>query len=149
MRTRNSCVVHLSRRTDYSFRLLILLGTDADRTVPVSEVASRLELSSHHLAKIVQDLGRAEVVETVRGRTGGVRLTPTGLATSVGDVVRALEPLELVECSSPEANACRLTPACRLRSILRRSLDAFLAELDAHTVADLCARPAKLRRLLR
>lgn len=148
MTVRNDCIVNLSRKTDYSFRLLILLGLDPDRTLSVAEAARRLQLSSHHLAKIAQDLAHAGVVETVRGRSGGVRLTPDGLATTVGDVVRALEPLTLVECFDPDSDSCSLSPACRLSGVLDAGMGAFLAKLDESTVADLCARPTKLRRLL-
>jgi Rrf2 family nitric oxide-sensitive transcriptional repressor len=148
VQVRNNFAVHLSRRTDFSFRLLILLGVDADRTVSVGDAARRLGVSSNHLAKIAQELAAAGIVETVRGRSGGVRLTAEGLATTVGDVVRALEPLDLVECSDAARNECRLTPACRLAEILEQGMDAFLDTLDGCTVADLCAKPTRLRRLL-
>ena len=140
--------MHFSRRTDYSFRLLILLGLDPDRTLSIADAASQLQISSNHLAKVAQDLAHAGVVETVRGRSGGVRLTEQGLATTVGDVVRALEPLDLVECFDPERNSCRLSPACQLSGALDAALQAFLTTLDDRTIADLCARPVKLRRLL-
>jgi Rrf2 family nitric oxide-sensitive transcriptional repressor len=145
---RNNFGVQLSRRTDFSFRLLILLGVDADRTVSVAEAAQRLGVSSNHLAKIAQELAKAGIVETVRGRSGGVQLTQEGLEMSVGDVIRTLESLDLVECFDAERNACRLTPACRLAEILDAAMDAFLDTLDGYTVADLCAKPTKLRRLL-
>ena len=145
---RNNFGVRLSRRTDYSFRLLILLGIDSDRTVPLSDAAARLGVSSNHLAKIAQELAHAGIVETVRGRNGGVRLTEHGLSMRVGDVVRALEPVDLVECFDAEANTCRLSPSCRLASILEDAGEAFLASLDAYRVSDLCSKPAKLRRLL-
>lgn len=145
---RNNFAMHLSRRTDFSFRLLILLGVDADRTVSVGDAARRLGVSSNHLAKIAQELAQAGIVDTVRGRSGGVRLTAEGLEMSVGDVVRALESLDLVECFDGERNGCRLTPACRLAEILDAGMEAFLGTLDEYTVADLCTKPTKLRRLL-
>lgn len=140
--------MQFSRRTDYSFRLLMLLGLDPDRTVSVAEAAGQLGVSSNHLAKVAQDLAHAGIVETVRGRTGGVRLTAQGLATTVGDVVRMLEPLEVVECFDAEGNSCRLAPACRLSGAIDAALQAFLTSLDDQTIGDLCARPVKLRRLL-
>lgn len=140
--------MHLSRRTDYAFRFLMVLGVDADRTLPIAEAAGRLGLSSNHLAKITQDLAHAGIVETVRGRAGGVRLTEHGLHTTIGDIVRALEPLAIVECFDEASDTCRLSPSCRLSGILDAAVEAFLERLDAHTVADLCARPTRLRRLL-
>ncbi len=146
---RNSFAVHLSHKTDVAFRLLILLGVDADQTVSVGEAADRLQVSSHHLSKIAQELAHVGVVDTVRGRSGGVRLTPEGLATRVGDVVRALEPLNLVECFDADRNTCRLTPSCTLAGVLEAAVEAFLSSLDEYVVSDLCAKPTQIRRLLR
>ncbi len=145
---RNNFGVHLSRKTDFSFRLLILLGGDADRTVSVGDAARRLGVSSHHLAKVAQQLAQLGIVETVRGRSGGVRLTSDGLEMRVGDVIRSLEPLNLVECFDGERNGCRLSSACELAKVLDVGLTAFLDALDQYTVGDLCAKPTKLRRLL-
>ena len=124
------------------------MGLDPDRTLSLSEAAGRIGVSGNHLEKIAQDLVRAGVVESVRGRSGGVRRTAGSLDTTVGDVVRSVASLTLVECFDPTNDTCRLSPPCRLNKVLDAALDAFLATLDEVTVAELCARPTKLRRLL-
>ena len=67
----------------------------------------------------------------------------------VGDVVRITEgDLELVECFNSETNSCPLIGVCRLSALFRRGLDAFLAELDKVTLADLTGNaPVLLDRL--
>jgi Rrf2 family nitric oxide-sensitive transcriptional repressor len=41
-----------------------------------------------------------------------------------------------------------ITPSCRLKSVLKRALDAYMAELDRHTLADLIENRAALVKLL-
>ncbi len=126
----------------------MLLGLEGSTAVSVSIAAERLEVSQHHLAKVVQALAHAGVVETVRGRGGGVRLVPDADEFTVGSIVRALEPMTLVECFDSERSRCGLQPACRLAPMLDRAVEAFLASLDAHTLGELWSRPRRLRVLL-
>jgi len=59
-------------------------------------------------------------------------------------VVRASETdFRLVECFEPLTNACTLSPSCRLRLLFQSGLQAFFAELDGATLADIVsAQPA-------
>ena len=115
----------------------------------VSTAAERLQVSQHHLAKVAQALAYTGVVETVRGRGGGVRLVPGAGEFTVGSIVRALEPLTLVECFDPDRSRCGLPPACRLKPMLDNAVEAFLCSLDAHCLAELWSRPKSLQVLLR
>ena len=56
-------------------------------------------------------------------------------------VVHATEPdFAIVECMGGD-NACRITPACKLRGALNEALAAFVAVLDDYTLADLTLNP--------
>lgn len=142
--------MRLTRYSDYSLRVLIYLALRAGHRATVEEVAESYGISRAHLTKVVHALGRAGFVETIRGRGGGLRLSRSPDAINVGDVVRHTEGrMDLVECFDPETSSCRIEPACALRGVLEEALDAFLATLDEHTLADLVARRRKpLLRLL-
>jgi Rrf2 family transcriptional regulator, nitric oxide-sensitive transcriptional repressor len=67
----------------------------------------------------------------------------------MGAVVRALEDdLRLVECLGEGPTTCVLTGACRLTRALAQALEAFLAELDKLTLADLAGVRAPMRERL-
>ncbi|MDL2336416.1 MAG: Rrf2 family transcriptional regulator, partial [Pseudomonadota bacterium] len=104
----------------------------------IAEIADRHRVSKNHLMKIVNDLARQGVLETTRGRGGGLRLLKEPSALRVGDVLRAAETdFRIVECFDPATDTCTLTPACRLKGVLRGALNAYFAELDAVTLADI------------
>jgi Rrf2 family nitric oxide-sensitive transcriptional repressor len=99
--------------------------------------------------KVAQSLVALGLVRSVRGRRGGLVLAREPGAIRMGSVVRGLETdLELVACLGDRAATCVLSGACGLTDALRNAIEAFLAELDRLTLADLVAtRPAVHRRL--
>ncbi len=131
--------VHLTRRTDYGLRLLMLLAVDDEAPVGLADAAQRLEVSANHLAKVAQALTHAELIRSVRGRSGGFMLLPATRQSTVADIVETLEPLALVECFE-DADACKLSASCRLHGVLAEANRAFLETLRDHTIEDLVAR---------
>jgi Rrf2 family transcriptional regulator, nitric oxide-sensitive transcriptional repressor len=140
--------MRLTFSTDYSLRLLMLAGLEADRLVTIEEVADRFGISKNHLMKVAHQLGQAGYLETVRGRNGGLRLGKAPDQIVVGEVVRKMEPdFAVVECQNP-AGYCTIASCCTLRSAMREAVQAFLAKLDEYTLEDLLRHKFKLRHLL-
>jgi len=141
--------MRLTRHTDYALRLLIYLAAvppDAPATAPA--VARAYGISPHHMAKIAHRLGRLGYVHTRRGRGGGLALARPTDAINLGVLVREMEAtLAVVECFDDPA-ACPIEPACGLKRVLAEARDAFLAELDRRTLADLVRKPGRLTDLL-
>jgi Rrf2 family nitric oxide-sensitive transcriptional repressor len=133
--------VRLNRSTDISLRILMLGAVD-DGLLTIDRLATSLNVPRHHLAKVVQRLHHLGLLETVRGRNGGVRLTPSARDASIGAVVRDLEgATEVVECEGEAP--CPLNRGCRLRGALRVAQEAFFTALDPITVGDLAAPPTR------
>src|SRR4051794_17507144 len=110
------------------------------RLATIAGTAAAYGISESHLMAVVHRLASLGYLETVRGKGGGLRLARAPVAINLGRVVRDLETdMALVECFG----GCRIERACALRGVLGEALDAFLAVLDRHTLADLLApRPA-------
>ena len=91
--------MRLSEYTDYTLRVLMYCARHPQRLVTISELAEHHGLSKGHLMKVVNDLARQGLIETTRGRGGGLRLSEGARAIRIGDVVRASETdFRLVEC---------------------------------------------------
>lgn len=138
--------MRLAEYTDYTLRVLMYCASRPQQLVTIGELAERHALSRNHLMKIVTDLGRQGVLETTRGRGGGLRLLKDPSTIRIGDVVRASETdFRLVECFDPGTNQCTLTPSCRLKGLFTAALGAYFKELDGMTLADI-VRPARAAR---
>ena len=130
--------MRLAEYTDYTLRVLMYCAARPQQLVTISELADHHGVSRNHLMKIVTDLGRLGVLETTRGRGGGLRLLKDPAQIRVGDVVRASETdFRLVECFDPATSRCTLTPSCRLKGAFDAALRAYFKELDGITLADL------------
>lgn len=140
--------MRLTAHTDYALRVLIALAAMGDgQRVTIQDLALRHRVSANHLMKVVQRLVKLGLVKGARGRSGGLSLAMPAEQLRMGKVVRALETdTRLVACLGDDtAASCIFTGICGLTGALRGALDAFFAELDRMTLADLAAPDEGLR----
>ena len=139
----------LTTFSDYTLRVLMFLALNRDRLATIPEIAAAYGISENHLMKVVHQLARSGVIESVRGKGGGIRLASEPEAIRLGQIVRASEGGgPIVECLSDDAGGCRIAPACRLSAVLVRAFDALYAALDEYTLADLVRKPRALEAIL-
>lgn len=140
--------MRLTTFSDYTLRALMYLGVRGGELCTIGEIAGAYDISENHLMKVVHHMAQRGWVETVRGKGGGLRLARDPREIGIGDVVRASEEsLALVECFDPDSK-CSIGRVCALRGVLRGAGDAFFAELDRHTLADLLEPAPRLLRVL-
>jgi len=141
--------MRLTTFTDYTLRVLMYLAIEPKRLATIPEIAGAYGISENHLMKVVHRLARSGLIESVRGKGGGVRLVSPAAEIRLGQVIRTSEgECAIVECFSAESNTCRITPACRLSKILADAFEGFYQTLDTYTLADLIADPEQLGQLL-
>ncbi|MDF3836552.1 Rrf2 family transcriptional regulator [Cupriavidus basilensis] len=141
--------MRLTDYTDYSLRTLIYVAVHPGELVTIQRVADAFGIPKNHLIKIVQKLGQAGFLHTVRGRAGGIELGRPAAGINVGEVIRTMESdFHLVECFQGDDNHCIITRVCGLRGVLSAALRAYFEVLDAYTLQDLVEKPAALNRAL-
>ncbi|MBT8487390.1 MAG: Rrf2 family transcriptional regulator [Gemmatimonadetes bacterium] len=127
--------MQLNDHTDYGLRILMTLGASTTRRWSARELADLHGLSFTHVQKVVQSLEGANLVDTFRGRGGGVSLALPPSEITIGDVVSKLEThMNLVRCFGPGDSGCALEGGCALAAVLYRARAAFQTELDAVTL---------------
>ena len=128
----------LTQYSDLGFRLVMYLAICKDKLATIQEVSDRFAISKNHLVKISHELTKQGLIESVRGRNGGVRLALPPEKISLDMVLQATEDgFELVECFKSGANQCVISEACKLNSVLDEALEAFMGKLRRVTLADL------------
>lgn len=116
-----------------------------DEMTSITRVTEVFGVSRNHMVKIINQLSRAGFIKAARGKNGGIKIGRPSDQIRVGDVVRVIEPLALVNCSP---SFCHITSACLLKSVINNAVHAFLNELDKYTLADLIENNQPLRQLL-
>jgi Rrf2 family transcriptional regulator, nitric oxide-sensitive transcriptional repressor len=133
--------VKLNAFGDVCLRTLMILGARPDRQMTGREVADAVGTPYNHVSKAILELKNRGALDVTRGRNGGARITEAGLNLSVGQLLRDLsQQTDVVDCTgtdTPGGRACPLLEGCRLRLALARAREAFYAELDHTTIAEL------------
>jgi Rrf2 family iron-sulfur cluster assembly transcriptional regulator len=74
----------------------------AERAVALADIAARQEISLSYLEQLFARLRRKGLVQSARGPGGGYRLARTAEATSIAEIVHAVdEPIRATRCASP------------------------------------------------
>lgn len=110
--------------------------------VSASVIAARFEVSENHIAKVLQQLQRSGLVESVRGAGGGYQLARPANAVTMADVVRSIEgPLSSDGCADcplhDELETCSIRPTCNVHQLLSELSTHVYYTLESVTIATL------------
>jgi Rrf2 family protein len=94
---------------------------DPTHHISAAEIADKYGVSPHHLAKVLSELARAGLVESVRGVGGGYRFAGNARRLTLMDVIEMFE-----EFAAPEGD--RREPG--ERTPVGQALGAVLSEID-------------------
>ncbi|MFC0246617.1 iron-responsive transcriptional regulator RirA [Falsochrobactrum ovis] len=141
--------MRLTRQTNYAIRMLMYCAANEGELSRVPEIARSYGVSELFLFKILQPLVQHGLIETVRGRNGGVRLGRAAEKITLFDVVRVTEEnFAMAECFENDATDCPLVDSCALNSALREALNAFFAVLMKYSISDMVKTRPNIRALL-
>ncbi len=125
-----------STATGYALQTLAVLPEDGSYYLARS-MAKQLDLPGPYLAKILQNLVQAGILESVRGPKGGFRLARPAQAVTVGEVVAALEgPGSLQGCVMGFPN-CGPENPCPMHSAWSQVKAQMGASMTQTTIRDL------------
>ena len=124
-------------------------ATNNDRLVTKSEIAATCNISENHLAQVINQLSQVKILNTQRGRNGGMMLGRDAKEIRIGEVFRHVEgTLAPGECFADSDGSCPLSIACRLKHALAEAAQAFYRSLDDITLESLVCDNFDLERLL-
>lgn len=143
--------MRMSEGVEWTAHACVLLAAlPEDVGLPAAALAEFHALAPAYMAKHMQALARAGVVESVRGAKGGYRLARPAKDISVWDVVEAIEGAEPVfRCSEirqdgPCANSSGdYRRPCEIHAVFGAADAAWRAELKAVSMADILADLSK------
>jgi Rrf2 family protein len=97
---------------DYAVRALVDLAAHPDARI--QDIAARTDIPAPNVAKVIQTLVRAGLVETTRGRAGGARLARDPGEINLLEVLEAVQGRpQLLRCPR-RGDGCPRDPNCML-----------------------------------
>ncbi|MEM8663174.1 MAG: Rrf2 family transcriptional regulator [Pseudomonadota bacterium] len=133
--------MRLTEQTRYALRVLAYCAAHHPSVVQVHTVAQSIGLTEFTIFKLLRVATKAGLINTVRGRHGGIQLAQPPEAISIGIVVRAFEPrfnacAPAEKMAVDEGETVDPTPL-KVDRALGLGIAAFFRALDEMTVADL------------
>jgi Rrf2 family protein len=116
----------LQKATCFALFAVLELAADPTRQLAAAEIAEKYDISLHHLAKVLRDLGRAGIVDSARGVGGGYRFSGNPKRLTLMDVIERFEPIGRGRVNSEDP---------RPNTAVGRAMRLVLNEIDEHTLA--------------
>ena len=129
----------ISKTTEYALRAMVCLAR-SERRLNVGQIAELTQVPSRYLAKVMQGLVRAGLVESTRGRSGGFALLRPASRTTVLEVVDAVDSLERIHrcpLDLPEHEEC----LCGLHQRVDEAIATVQTAFAGSTLEDLLQDP--------
>lgn len=131
-------MLRLSKKADYALLAMRHLAANGGReAVSARELAEAYAIPPELLAKVLQKLVRARLLDSHQGIRGGYGLSRPPALVSVADVIQAIDgPLTVTACSEDD-HTCDQYTKCGIRDPLWRIKDRIVSALAATSVAEL------------
>ncbi len=130
----------LSQTTEYALRAVVFLAANHPTPQTNHEIAGHTHVSTAYLAKVLQNLARAEIVLSQRGLHGGFVLAKPIEELTLLEVLNAVEPIERIE-TCPLELAAHGAHLCPLHSKLDRAMAVIEEAFGDTTLADILSDP--------
>jgi len=114
----------LSRTAEYALRAIVWLSDHPDCSVTGQAIAAATQVPPDYLAKVMQALVRAGLVEAQRGKKGGFTLASAADQMTILDVINAVDPIRRIR------NCPLGLPGHQALCPLHRSLDNIADQLE-------------------
>ena len=111
----------LQKNTSLALYSVLEFAAAPDRHISAAEIAAKYGVSPHHLAKVLSELARAGMVESVRGVGGGYRFAGNARRLTLMDIIRTFE--DFSPAGGDRREPGELTP-------VGMALGAVLSEID-------------------
>ena len=129
--------LHITQKVDYGMFLLAAIAAhDSDEAISLHDVADGSNLSFAFLQQVARQLRQGGLLESVRGKSGGYRLTRKAKDISVKQIIEALEgPVAITDCAREEGkHPCPRSSVCNMRTAMRRINDEIKDILEQKTL---------------
>lgn len=131
--------MQIKKKTHYTMKVLIHLSLhekQKNNLLDIKEIADDLEISYEHTRKIVQDLVKLQIISTIRGRNGGIRLAKETSQIHLLDLILAIEEVDMGDFKHDCGN-CNMPIDCKFKHMLKELYKDFYSAFDGVYLSDI------------
>lgn len=132
-----------SQTAEYALRAVVYLASQDDEARTTQQIATATKVPTGYLSKVMQGLGRANLVQSQRGLHGGFILTRSPDELTVLDIIQAVDPIQRIK-SCPLGLEGHIN-LCPLHRRLDQAMKLVEEALRKSSIAELLAEPERSR----
>lgn len=130
-------MLRIGKLTDYALLIMGQFAKVPNSVLSANALAHQLHLSVPTVSKILKILSESNLINSVRGASGGYHLSKKPIDISVTDVIVAMEgKLAMTQCCD-NTNTCVLDSTCAMRNNWRKINKVIQLLLDKLTILDM------------
>jgi len=130
-------MIRLTNLADYAVVLMCEIAGAANR-VSAQELSASTNIPVPTVSKILNALGRGNLLVSHRGLKGGFALARPSDEITATDIIEAIDgPIALTHCTEPSDNECGYTNICSMRPKWQVINGAVKSALDDVTLTSL------------
>jgi Rrf2 family nitric oxide-sensitive transcriptional repressor len=124
-----------SQTTEYGLRAVVILSLDPNASIAAQDIAERTKVPAKYMSKVLQDLGKAGILASQRGPSGGFSLAKPPAKITLLDVVTVFQPIERIETCPLGLKSHR--KLCPLHRRIDQAMAATINTFSETTIQDL------------
>lgn len=112
----------LSKTCEYAIRAMIFIAqksTDGNK-IGIKEIAAGIDSPVHFIAKILQDLSKKGLVNSLKGPNGGFYLDAVNLKHSLADIVKVIDGDKIFHGCGLGLKQCSETYPCPIHTEFKK-----------------------------
>ena len=127
-----------SKSCEYAIKAMIFVAqkSNDEKRVGVKEVAKGIDAPEHFIAKILQDLGKKKLINSVKGPNGGFYMDSLNLKSSIADIVKAIDGDEIYKDCVIGLKLCSEKNPCPVHFEYKKIKQNLIYMLENNTIAD-------------
>ncbi|MBN2733018.1 MAG: Rrf2 family transcriptional regulator [Balneolaceae bacterium] len=131
----------LSKSCVYGLRASLFLASNQNSEyVSIKELSKQLDISFHFLTKILQQLTAVDLLKSLKGPNGGVRLSKPGDEITLLDVVVAIDGDDLFQECVLGLPGCGREKPCPLHNIWAATRGDIREMLETNNLLDMAKK---------
>jgi Rrf2 family protein len=132
-----------SQTAEYALRAVVYLASQEGAPRTTQQIARATQVPTGYLSKVMQGLGRANLVQSQRGLHGGFTLTRAPAELTVLDIIQAVDPIQRIRsCPLGLKGHINLCPLHRRLDLAMKLVEEALRK---SSIAELLAEPERAR----
>lgn len=132
----------LSKSCEYALRSIVFIAHNAsfESKIGIKEIAKELDLPTPYLGKILQQLSKSGIIQSIKGPHGGFYLDEEAKKVKVIEIINVVDGLDFFTKCALGLHQCSDDHPCPLHSDFKVFKDALLDLFSSKSILDLVSK---------